>query len=222
MKREHRFWDRFAKRYARQPIADPESYELKLGITREYLEPEMRVLEFGCGTGGTAIAHAPYVAEIDCIDAAPNMIALAQEKAVDQGAQNITFDTSDFDDFRCNPKSYDAVLGLSILHLVDDRDAAISKVHDLLRPGGVFISSTPCLGDKLAFFKFLSPLGAFGILPKLRVFTATELEASLTSAGFKTVHHWQPGADKAVFIVAQKKSQRIAQRANGETIFSSK
>jgi hypothetical protein len=38
-----------AEGYARQPIADPVSYERKLEITRKYLQPQHRVFEFGCG-----------------------------------------------------------------------------------------------------------------------------------------------------------------------------
>ena len=41
----------------------------------------MEVLEFGCGTGGTAIIHAPYVKHIRAIDISGNMIAIAKGKA---------------------------------------------------------------------------------------------------------------------------------------------
>ena len=61
MKQQSKVWDRFAKRYAKSPVADQDAYQKKLQITREYLRPDMEVLEFGCGTGSTAIAHAPYV-----------------------------------------------------------------------------------------------------------------------------------------------------------------
>ena len=38
----------------------------------------------------------------------------------------------------------------------------------------------------------------------LQVFTTQELQESLTSAGFKIDHQWQPGEGKSVFIVAKK------------------
>src|SRR5215217_1657238 len=61
---EDRFWDNLAERYARQPIADEAAYQTKLDITRSYLHPDMAVLEFGCGTGSTALQHAPHVRHI--------------------------------------------------------------------------------------------------------------------------------------------------------------
>ena len=53
------FWNRIANRYSKQPVGDETAYQKKLQITRDYLEPHMEVLELGCGTGSTAIAHAP-------------------------------------------------------------------------------------------------------------------------------------------------------------------
>ena len=97
------------------------------------------------------------------------------------------------------------MLGLSILHLLADRDAAIAKVHRLLKPGGFFVTSTTCLGDSMRWMKALAPIGrAVGLMPLVKVFTAKQLEASLTGAGFAIEQNWQPGKGKAVFIVARK------------------
>lgn len=54
-----KFWDKIANKYSQQPIADEVSYQKKLQVTQGYFNPEMSVLEFGCGTGLTAIIHTP-------------------------------------------------------------------------------------------------------------------------------------------------------------------
>ncbi len=59
-----KFWDKIAERYAKSSIADEATYQKKLQITREYLNPDSEELEIGCGTGSTAILHAPYVKHI--------------------------------------------------------------------------------------------------------------------------------------------------------------
>ena len=59
MNQSAKFWDKIAERYSRRPIADEAAYHRKLQVTREYFHPDMQVLEFGCGTGSTAIEHAP-------------------------------------------------------------------------------------------------------------------------------------------------------------------
>jgi len=62
------FWDKIANKYAARPIADEDAYEVKLKKTQEFFNQEMEVLEFGCGTGGTALTHAPYVKSYTAID----------------------------------------------------------------------------------------------------------------------------------------------------------
>ncbi len=205
MDRSSRFWDRIAERYARRPVADEASYQKKLAVTREYLRPEMEVLEFGCGTGSTALVHAPHVKHLHAIDLSSRMIEIARGKAEAAGVGNLNFECADIDAFAAPASHYDAVLGLSILHLVADREKVIAKVHKMLKPGGLFVSSTACLGDTMKFFKIVGPIGAFlGLIPRVSVFTADELKHSLTGAGFAIDYEWQPAPGKALFLVAKK------------------
>ena len=206
MDQSAKFWDRMAQRYSKQPVADETTYQKKLEITRNYLRPDMEVLEFGCGTGSTAIAHAPHVKHIQAIDISSKMLEIAQGKADASEIKNVTFECSSIDRISVPEQSMDAVLGLSILHLLDDRDEAIARVYEMLKPGGVFVSSTACLGDTMKFFKIIAPIGKFlGLMPLLRIFSARELEDSLTHAGFEIDYNWKPGKNKGVFIVAKKR-----------------
>ena len=205
MDRSTRFWDRIAERYSRSPVADEAAYQKKLQLTREYFRPHMEVLEFGCGTGSTAIAHAPYVKHIRAIDISSKMIEIAQGKADAGNIANVTFEQSSIDEFSVTGESFDAVLGLSILHLLDDKDSVIADVYELLNPGGIFVTSTMCLGDTMKFFKIIAPIGRFlGLMPLVRIFTTKELEESMTNAGFDIDCQWQSGKGKAVFIVAKR------------------
>ena len=200
-----KFWDKTARRYAKKPIADEAAYQKKLLITREYFRPDMKVLELGCGTGSTAIAHAPYVDHIQAIDISSMMIEIAQSKAKAKGVTNVNFERSTIDDYSVPNQTYDAVLGLSILHLLDNKEAVIARVHRMLKPGGVFVTSTICLGDTMRFFKFIVPIGRFfGLMPLVKVFTFDELAISLIDAGFKIDYQWQPGDGKAMFFVVRR------------------
>lgn len=205
MQKDSRFWDRHAARYAKSPVGDEASYEKKLQVTQEYLRPDMEVLEFGCGTGSTALVHAPLVKHIRATDISPNMIAIARTKADAAGVTNVDFEVSEIDTLDAPGDSLDVVMGHSVLHLLRDRDAVIDRVYAMLRPGGVFVTSTVCLGDTMKWFKFIGPVGKFlGLLPVLAIFTQKELVDSLVRAKFEIDHRWQPGKGKAVFIVARK------------------
>lgn len=207
-----KFWNNIAEGYAKQPISDEAAYQKKLQVTREYFQPSMEVLEFGCGTGSTAIAHAPYVQHIRAIDFSSNMIEIAQAKADAQNIQNITFEQANVEELSVPDRTYDAVLGLSVLHLLKNKEAVIAKVHNMLQPGGLFITSTVCLGDTMAWFKLVAPIGKFlGVFPLVKVFTIKVLEKSLTDAGFVIDYQWQSGdynspigKAKIMFIVVKK------------------
>lgn len=205
MSQPSKFWDRIAERYAKKPVADEAAYQKKLQVTRDYFRPDMAVMELGCGTGSTAIAHAPYVKHIRAIDISSNMIEIAQRKADADKVTNVTFEQSTIEDVSAADRSLDAVLALSILHLLENKEAVIAKVYGMLKPGGVFVTSTACLGDTMTWFKVIAPIGrALGVIPLVKIFTAKELEDSLTGAGFRIDHRWQPSKGKSVFIVAKK------------------
>lgn len=202
------FWDRVAERYSKNPVSDEASYQEKLRVTRDYFRPNMEVLEIGCGTGSTAIAHAPFVKHVHATDISEKMIGIARKKAAAQEVENLTFDVSCIDDLSVADASLDVVLALSVLHLLQDRDEAIAKVHKMLGNDGVFVTSTVCIGDTMKFFKYIGPIGkALGLMPLVRVFTVQELVDSLIKAGFAIDYQWQPGRGKAVFIVAKKMDQ---------------
>lgn len=211
------FWDKIAEDYSKQPIADEDAYQKKLQVTRQYFQPSMNVLEFGCGTGSTAIAHAPYVQHIRAIDFSSNMIEIAQAKANAQNIPNVTFEQASIDELSVPDQTYDVVLGLNVLHLLANKEEAIAKVYNLLQPGGLFITSTVCLGETMAWFKLIAPIGKFlGLFPLVKVFTIKDLERSLTDAGFAIDYQWQAGDyqspignAKILFIVAKKSESKM-------------
>lgn len=208
MAQDFRFFDRIAEKYLKSPISDEASYQTKLEKTRALLSPESRVLEFGCGTGTTALLHAPLVTEILAVDGAPSMIEIAkrQQSEAEVATPNLRFETADFDDMPLSTNDWDVVMAMSVLHLVPDHRVTIAKAFEVVTPGGVFVTSTTCMADAMGWFRPIAAAGRwFGRLPLLRFFTQSQLEADLVEAGFALEDVWRPeGRMKAVFIVARK------------------
>ena len=203
------FWNKIAPRYARQPIADEAAYQKKLEMTRAYFRPDMQVLEIGCGTGSTALLHAPHVKHILAVDFSQRMLDIAQAKAAAESIGNITFKCAGIDDFTAPAAAFDMVLALSVLHLLEDKEAAMAKVYTFLKPGGFFVSSTACLGDMPVIFRVILrvilPLVRLpGLAPPVAVFDSQALQDSMLAAGFKIERSWRPGKNKAIFIIARK------------------
>ena len=199
-----KWWDKNAQKYFASPIKDEAAYQRKLETTRQYFTPDSEVLEFGCGTGGTAILHAPYVKSVLATDISEEMLAIGRKQAEEAGVSNVRFEQADFETLASEPGRYDVVLGLSILHLLQDRRSALAKLRTLLKPGGVFVSSTVCIGNKMWFMAPILWLGRMiGLFPFVRVFTTGQLIRSLEEAGF--IIEKQPSSGGSVaFIVARK------------------
>jgi len=212
MHKEAKFWDKIADKYSRQAIADEEAYQKKLRITQQLFRPDMEVVELGCGTGSTAIIHAPFVKHIRAFDISSKMLEIARTKAVMAGIKNISFEVASCDDLTVPNESTDIVLAMSILHLLEDKEAVIEKIYRMLKPDGVFVSSTACITGPMKILKLIIPVAAlFGKAPKVvKFFSPRELEISIADAGFEIDYRWQPAKNKALFIVAKKPAQIYA------------
>ncbi|MEM1139239.1 MAG: class I SAM-dependent methyltransferase [Pseudomonadota bacterium] len=205
MHKDQKFWDRVADKYFANPIRDTEVYEEKLRRSQAVMRPDMTLLEFGCGTGGTALRHAPHVAHIHATDISEAMLGHARRQAAEAGAENITFERANITDYQVAPATYDIILGLSILHLLRDPQAILANVHRWLKPGGAFISSTACLGDTMGWFQFVAPIGyALGRMPYVNVLKQADVTGALTEADFALDEVWRPNKSLGVFIIARK------------------
>jgi 2-polyprenyl-3-methyl-5-hydroxy-6-metoxy-1,4-benzoquinol methylase len=198
-----KFWNRMAKRYISGPIPDQAIYDEKLARARACFTPETTVFEFGCGSGMTARKHAPHVKSITAIDYSEAMIAHARDAAKAEGITNVSFETASLENWP-DTQSFDVVMGMSILHLLPDRPKALQKIVTLLKPGGLFISSTVCLGPNSLLRPLIALPSALGLLPKVGFLTPDQLKAEMTTAGLTILTHWQPKPKSAQLIIAMK------------------
>jgi ubiquinone/menaquinone biosynthesis C-methylase UbiE len=207
------FWDRTARKYATDPIADMAGYERTLERTRHYLKGDETAFEFGCGTGTTALRLAPSVGRIVATDISGEMIAIAREKARAEGCGNVTFEVARPEAAPWPDGSFDVAFAFNVVHLVTEREAALRGVHRLLRPGGLFISKTPCLKEMNPLMRIVLPLAVpvmqlIGKAPNVVTsLSAANLEREIVAAGFEIVElarHGTRGKDVRPFIVARK------------------
>jgi ubiquinone/menaquinone biosynthesis C-methylase UbiE len=203
-----RFWDRAARKYAADPISDMAGYERTLERTRAYLKNDDAVLEVGCGTGTTALRLTSSVARIVGTDISGEMIAIARDKAEKEGITNASFEVGTPDAAPWPDASFDVVLGFNLLHLVSARAAAIAGIHRLLKPGGHFITKTPCLKEMNPVFRIVLPvMQMIGKAPYVSFLSGEDIEREMREAGFEIVErgrHASRGKDARPFLVARR------------------
>ena len=205
-----RFWDRFANGYAGGTIADWAGYERSLARTRELLGPDASVLELGCGTGSTALTLSLFTGPYLATDIAPRMIALAKQRQSASPRPNLRFMVEDADATASDMAGpFDAVLAFNLLHLLDDLDAATARCARVLRPGGLFISKTACLGEMNPLIPGLAvPLmRALRLAPPVLSLRDADLVAACERQGLEVLgveRHASRGRDVRPFVVARK------------------
>ena len=202
-----RFWDRIAEKYAASPVRDEDSYRHTLDRTRAHLNAQDRALEIGCGTGTTAIKLRDAVGSIMATDYSAGMIEIAKRKRADASAGNVEFAVGTVFSDTLETGAFDAVLAFNLFHLLDDPEASLQRTHALLRPGGVFISKTPCLGGRAWLYgPMIGVMRLFGRAPRVRLFSVDEWDARIEAAGFEIVETgFFPTASTNRFIVARRR-----------------
>lgn len=207
--RKARFWNRVARKYAADPIADMAGYEASLQRTRGLLSTEHDVLEIGCGTGTTALRLAASTGRWLATDISAEMIAIAKEKLASQPTPQLSFALADADVPMFGTTKYDRVLAFNMLHLATDLDQTLAMAAQALRPGGLFISKTACIAEMNPLIPHLAlPLmRAIGKAPHVQCLNEAQLRAALTRQGFQIVsveRHGTKKKDFRVFIIASK------------------
>ena len=208
------FWDRKARGYAKSKVRDQAAYERTLERVRHYLDKEMDVLEFGAGTGTTALLLADSVGHITSTDISSEMIAIAKEKIADGSTSNVSFHQANLADWQqsgLGDKQYDCVMAFNLLHLIEDLPSALCQIHKLVKPGGLFISKSVCLGGGVSFWRVpIFFMQMVGQAPHVSFLTIDKLETAIEAAGFEIVEQGNyPAKPVARFIVSRRELEIV-------------
>ena len=171
------FWDGRAQNYDAQVGASyAKAYEMTADRFKQYLKPTDTVLDFACGTGIVTLAVAPAVKSVRAIDVSGEMVRRAQEKTEAQGLENVTVTQTD------------AVLACNVLLYIKDRAAALARIRALLKPQGMLLLVSDCLGEGITrermtkWFEYKT-----GKRPYVSFDTMQSLEREVANAGFSVL-----------------------------------
>lgn len=205
MPTNEKFWDKVADKYAASPIKNMEAYEQTMAHTRACLSADQNVLEVGCGTGSTALLLAPDVKKMTASDISKRMIEIGEGKAQDQNVDNVTFRQGALPDETLARESFDTILCYNALHLVPDLPVVLRNLRGALKPGGVFISKTPCLAQQTRLWGIpIFLLRLIGKAPYVNLLTFDDVEQAIATEGFEIIETVTIPAPFSRFVVAKK------------------
>jgi 2-polyprenyl-3-methyl-5-hydroxy-6-metoxy-1,4-benzoquinol methylase len=210
MDKSEKFWDRQAKGFAKQQQNIQLTDNKDFVNTLKYLDADDVVLDYGCGAGIVANGIADKVKEVHAIDISSKLIELARSNASERGIENVHYAHATIFDQRYENESFDAILAFRVLHVLEGVESVMHRIHELLKPGGVFISVTACMGGKWAFVKFLvSLLAKVGLMPQhINMFKLPELEGLMTKENLHIVEREDLGETPPHFFIVAKKIQQ--------------
>lgn len=181
-----RFWDGMAKNYDVQvKRVYSDAYVLTAKKMKEYLKSEDRVLDLGCGTGLLTVEAAEKAAIVDAVDISGKMIDAAREKAEAGSHENISFYVGDVFSKELEEGVYDVVMAFNLLYFLDDPGKAVRRIKRLLKPDGVFLSATDCLGEALTLTNAIRHLLVFaGFFPSMKMMKREDVIKVIEDNGF--------------------------------------
>ena len=206
MSKSEKFWDRSSKSYDKKEIEWDNINNKAIERTQEYLKPNHIVLDYGCGTGVLTALNAEYVKEIHALDISAGMLEVAKKHALERKLENMKYVQGTIFTDIYEEETFDVITGYNVIHLVNDPKADVRRVRELLKPEGLFISVTPCMGEKGWFVgSVISLLSKLKILPKVHKFKFSDVETLIQEIGFKleSVEDLQKEGTN-IFIVARK------------------
>ena len=153
----------------------------QVAFLRRYLSPDATYVEIGCGDAAVTRAVAPYTREAVGVDVTPALVS------ADAAPPNFRFVRPDGVDLALPAGGADVVYSNQLVeHLhPDDMPGHLAEVHRILKPGGIYICSTP---NRITRPHDIS--GYFGYHPTgfhLREYDHGTLSAQFRAAGFRNV-----------------------------------
>jgi ubiquinone/menaquinone biosynthesis C-methylase UbiE len=132
--------EEFAGSYARrhQKMAEKFGHECAEKLSSRGFR-NGRILDAGCGFGGTAIALAKRFpdGEIVGMDLSESLLRLANQAAHAAGlAQRVKFEMGDVEKIQYGDHSFDAVLNVNMVHIVENSVQMLNEIERVLVPEG--------------------------------------------------------------------------------------
>jgi len=99
----------------------------------------MRVLDIACGTGEPAISLAAVLVgdgDVVGVDISPAPLKIAEERAIQRGLSNVTFQQADAHELPFRNDSFDCITSRLGIMFFSDLPRALSEMRRVLKPSG--------------------------------------------------------------------------------------
>ena len=197
-KNNTRFWDRLASEPSGKPLSA--SSQKLVDLSQEFIKETDAVLDIGCGTGAITQQLSLHAKTTLGIDSSSRSIQMAKDHFPEN--PKLHFECKNVGSVK---GTFQAITAFNLLHFIDDLPHFLHSIDQLLDSNGVFISSTPCLGEKNKWLSSpLKLLEKLKLFPRMQFYSRYELSNGLNHANFKVKKNTDIGSTPELFVVLNK------------------
>ena len=155
-------------------------------------------LDIATAAGRTAFAFAPHVSSVVATDLTPEMVELAEHRAVELGHHNVTVQLADAEALPFDDASFDLVTCRIAPHHFPHPQRFIAEVARVLRDDGHFVMVDNVVPDEVDVAKFCNDWERRRDPSHVRCLSMSEWSRLCTDAGLAISH--QETADKRMIF----------------------
>ena len=204
--KSEKFWDSVSKRFgnSKRSMNSPALQTIKQNADK-YFNPTDNILDIGCGPGDITFEIARRAKLVYATDISEGMINSAKKKAAEQNINNIKFIRTNLNDKSFEAQTFDVITAFNMLQYVTDKQQLYSAIYEYLKPQGLFISSTACLGERKSMIRFmLTGMSTLKIGPDIVFYKTSELQREIQTSGFTIIEAVDIAKLPERFIIARK------------------
>jgi ubiquinone/menaquinone biosynthesis C-methylase UbiE len=147
-------------------------------------QPQWRALDIATGTGHTAFALAPHVAEVVGVDITPEMLAEAEGLRAEHGLTNVTFREADVHDLPFEEGTFDLVTARRAPHHFSGIHRALGEMRRVLKRGGRLVVDDRSVPEDDEADALMNRLDTWHDPSHVREYRPSEWRTLLEAAGF--------------------------------------
>lgn len=176
----HGYW------YGQEPAREAQVNLVRLLSERAGVERGMRVLDVGCGVGGSSLWLARRGCEVTGITLSPVQAVMARLKARQRGIRNASFRVFDANYLGGLEETFDCIWVIECSEHLADRARFFRQCYTLLRPGGRLALCSWLRGEReWAAPEMLEEI--YGAMVSPPLLGGDELVGLLEEAGFAAI-----------------------------------